>query len=79
MKAPKCRLCGKHHYRSCATGHTPKEPEVKKNSRKSDPRVAQPKSMSVKDRLDVLEDRVDKLEYRKKYMRAYMAKSRKAK
>ena len=76
MKAPKCRLCGKLHYGNCATGHTPKEPEKKTRTKKPDPRVAQPKSMSIEERLDVLEERVNKLEYRKKYMRKYMADRR---
>ena len=78
MKVPKWRLCEKHHYGDCATGHTPKEPEMKKKTRakRADPRV--PQSMSVEDRVTELEDRVDKLESRKKYMRAYMARSRRA-
>ena len=78
MKAPKCKLCGQCHYGACATGHVPPEPEVKKQPKKSDPRRAQPQSMDVEDRLDSIEDRLNKLESRKKYMREYMARSRRS-
>ncbi len=78
MKAPKCRLCEKHHYGACDTGHVPKETQMKKKTRakRADPRVAEPKSMTIEQRLDDIEDRLNKLESRKKYMKKYMADRR---
>ena len=82
MKAPKCKICGTAEFNHSCSGdpglsNLPDKKAPKKP--RNDPRVPQPKGMGVEDRLDELESRVDKLEYRKKYMRQYMAESRKAK
>ena len=78
MDPPKCPLCERRHWSKdgCKGVVATTVGTAKVTPLKANPRRSVPGAMSIEDRLDDLEDRVEKLEKRKKYQRDYMRKKR---
>lgn len=95
MDAPRCRLCEKRHYGTCADPRTPGSESKKARPKKKSKKVVaerepvqgarKPVESLIEDakteaefmaliicRIGELEDRVEKLETRKRYQKKYM-------